>query len=73
MNYDAALAALSSAAGWRKSTWSEQANACVELTTEVAGWIGVRDSKLGARSPILAFSATEWAAFTTDVRADELD
>lgn len=73
MNHHDALAALSSAAGWRKSTRSQQANACVEVTDQVPGWIGVRDSKLGARSPLLAFPEIEWTAMLAAARNGEFD
>jgi Domain of unknown function (DUF397) len=60
MNYHDALAALSTATGWHKSTRSEAQNGCLEVTTEVPGWVGVRDTKLGARSPVLAVPTKEW-------------
>jgi Domain of unknown function (DUF397) len=62
MNHHDALAAVSTATNWYKSTRSDGQNGCIEVTTEVSGWIGVRDSKLGARSPVLAFTTVEWAA-----------
>ncbi|MEU4739708.1 DUF397 domain-containing protein [Actinosynnema sp. NPDC023658] len=50
---------------WRKSSYSESANGCVEIgssPTEV-GVVGVRDSKLGDRSPVLTFSRRAFGAF----------
>ncbi|MFI7121997.1 DUF397 domain-containing protein [Amycolatopsis sp. NPDC049868] len=35
--------------------------------------IGVRDTKLGAASPILAFDPTEWAAFVRGAKDGEFD
>jgi hypothetical protein len=67
-----ALTALEQATTWRKSSHSEGANTCVEITDELPGWIGVRDSKLGPDSPILAFTHAEWTAFTTAVHTNEL-
>jgi hypothetical protein len=34
----------------------------VEITTELTGWVGVRDSKLGAASPVLAVTPVQWQA-----------
>ena len=45
---------------------------CVEVAT-IPGWIGVRDTKLGPDSPVLAFTPTEWDAFTQGVRGGEFD
>jgi hypothetical protein len=66
-----ALASLNQAATWRKSSYSEGDNNCVEITDELPGWIGVRDSKLGPDSPILVFTPAEWAAFTSAVHSNE--
>lgn len=51
------------AAGWFKASYSGGQNGCVETTFAVPGWIGVRDSKLGDNSPVLAVSTTAWTAF----------
>jgi hypothetical protein len=69
MNHDEALAALATTGGWRKSGYSQGANGCVEVTTELPGWVGVRDSKLGACSPLLPFSTAQWTGFLKDVLA----
>lgn len=68
----AASAALEHVTGWRRSSYSQGADNCVEVTDRVPGWVGVRDSKLGSASPILAFTEAEWAAFIAGVREDEL-
>ncbi len=73
MNHHVALATLSTATGWHKSTRSEGQNGCLEVTTEVTGWIGVRDTKLGARSPILAFTTVEWTAMLAAAKNKEFD
>lgn len=73
MNHNDALAALSTATAWRKSTRSDGQNVCVEVTDAVPGWIGVRDSKLGPTSPILAVTATGWTALLAAAKAGELD
>lgn len=61
MSYDQAVAGLAAAAGWHKSSYSQGANGCVEIT-ELPGWVGVRDSKLGTASPVLAVSSAQWGA-----------
>lgn len=54
---------------WHKSSHSASTGDCVEVA-ESPGRAYVRDSKLGDRSPILAFDAGQWLAFLSDVRAD---
>lgn len=73
MNHQTALASLERVAKWRKSRYSQGDNTCVEIADSVPGWIGVRDSKLGADSPILAFTDAEWAAFTAGVKDNEFE
>ncbi len=73
MNHHDALAALSTTTGWHKSTRSDGQNGCLEVTTEVSGWIGVRDTKLGARSPVLVFTTVEWTAMLAAVKNMEFD
>jgi hypothetical protein len=73
MRHEDVVAALSVADNWHKSSFSGGANGgCVEVAT-VPGYIGVRDTKLGASSPVLAFTPHEWAAFLAGVRAGEFD
>lgn len=69
MNHDQVVAGLTAAAGWHKSGYSQGANGCVEITTELPGWVGVRDSKLGTASPVLAVTTAQWQALL----AGELD
>jgi len=45
----------------------------VEVITELPGWVGVRDSKLGADSLVLAFTAAQWHAMVAGARAGRLD
>jgi hypothetical protein len=54
---------LTTSSGWFKSSHSEGANACVELNLSVAGYAGMRDSKLGQASPVLLFTAHQLTAF----------
>jgi uncharacterized protein DUF397 len=59
-----------STASWRKSSLSN-ANGCVEVAF-VQGQVAVRDSKQRG-GPVLVFTAHEWAAFLSGVRAGEFD
>ena len=72
MNHNQALAELTTAAGWRKSSYSQGENGCVEVTTALPGWVGVRDSKLGADSPVLPFTRSEWRAMLAAAQSGEL-
>jgi hypothetical protein len=65
-----ALSALAGAT-WRKSSRTTQTE-CVEVA-DVAGWVGVRDSKLGAASPILAFTVAEWRALVAAAKSGAFD
>jgi hypothetical protein len=60
-----------SPAVWRKSTFSNNTGACVEVA-DLGGGRAVRDSKKPT-GPALMFTATEWSAFTAGVRAGEFD
>lgn len=53
--------------GWRKSTYSGQDGNCLEAG-DGPRVVLVRDSKLGASSPVLAVPAAAWAAFTASLR-----
>ncbi|ATY17269.1 DUF397 domain-containing protein (plasmid) [Amycolatopsis sp. AA4] len=61
------------ASGWEKSSFSNGGdNGCVEFHFDaVPGWVGVRDSKLGSRSPVLVFNKREIEAFIAGAKADE--
>ncbi|GAA4225646.1 hypothetical protein GCM10022254_07980 [Actinomadura meridiana] len=56
-------------AGWRVSSYSEAGGNCVEVGRSTSATVGVRDSTLHGKSPILEFTRTEWAALLAAVRA----
>lgn len=58
---------------WRKSSRSAQANACVEVATNIKGTALVRDSKLGDASPILGTSPEMFAVFISGVKSGRFD
>ncbi len=60
-------------ATFRKSSYSGgNGGNCVEVAA-VPGIVGVRDSKLGADSPILAVTSAEWSTFVNAVKAGRFD
>jgi hypothetical protein len=67
------LTALRNANGWKKSNRSQGEGGCVEVTTAIPGWVGIRDTKLGPASPILAVTDTGWTALLAAANDGELD
>jgi hypothetical protein len=63
---------LTTAPGWRKASYSQGENGCVEITTELLGWVGVRGSKLGTGSPVLSIAGSEWRAILAAAQINEL-
>lgn len=61
-----------SAADWRKSSYSDNANpnSCIEVADGYTGVVPVRDSK-DPQGPALTFTADAWTAFVSAVQADE--
>jgi len=57
-------------AGWRKSSYSNQANGCVEVDLTSAG-ARIRDTKIAA-SPVISFTIRQWSAWLAEVTADHL-
>ncbi|WFE37079.1 DUF397 domain-containing protein [Micromonospora sp. WMMD998] len=56
-----------SGARWRKSSRSSgNGGACVEVADNLAGVVGVRDSK-DPTGPALAFRTASWRAFVAEV------
>ncbi len=58
--------------GWHKSTYSGNANSCVEVGRAADGGIGVRDTKQHGRGPVLDFSPREWRAFIAALKEGQL-
>lgn len=55
---------------WRKASRSStNGDACVEVATNVAGVVAVRDSK-DPNGLVLSVSPTEWRAFLSTVRPE---
>ncbi|WP_067532985.1 DUF397 domain-containing protein [Nocardia crassostreae] len=57
-------------ATWFKSSRSGGGKECVEVAFLSSGHVGVRDSK-NPDGPALAFTASEWNAFTASVDSGE--
>ena len=63
-----------STASFQEGSWftssytNEGANTCVEINHSLAGHVGVRDSKLGTTSPVLATPAPQWVCIITAVQ-----
>lgn len=58
---------------WRTSSYTGANNNCVEIARLDEATCGVRDSKLGASSPVLTFGSAAWSAFLTTLKSGQLD
>ena len=56
-----------SRAAWRKSTYSNNGGACVEIARSLPDGVAVRDSQ-EPDGPKLAFTPEQWKAFTSTVK-----
>ncbi|MFI0794952.1 DUF397 domain-containing protein [Micromonospora rubida] len=55
-------------AAWRKSTRSNNGGNCVEVADNLAGVVGLRDSK-DPTGPVLTFTPNAWGTFIQGVKA----
>ncbi|MDH6705106.1 hypothetical protein P3T27_001814 [Kitasatospora sp. MAA19] len=60
----------SAARGWYKSSYSAQANECVETRRLVLSGMAVRDSK-DQGGPALLFPTEAWASFVAGIKGGE--
>jgi hypothetical protein len=56
---------------WRKSTYSGNEGACVEVADNIPSMVGVRDSK-DVAGPALSFGPSAWRSFIESVKLDGL-
>jgi Domain of unknown function (DUF397) len=72
MNHADAVTALAAASGWKTSTRTSQGEACVEVTTAIPGWVGVRDTK-NRVAGLLAVNQQQWNTFLNAINNRQLD
>ncbi|CAL9454698.1 hypothetical protein SUDANB171_02499 [Streptomyces sp. enrichment culture] len=56
---------------WFTSSYSEHGGACIEVAANLAashGIVPVRDSKDRHDGPVVAFPATAWSVFVSDLK-----
>lgn len=56
---------------WRKSTRSNGSGDCIEVADNLAGKVGLRDSK-DLSSPVLTFDPKAWSHFVRSVKQGTL-
>ncbi|MFE3653336.1 DUF397 domain-containing protein [Streptomyces sp. NPDC059152] len=55
---------------WRKSSYSNGSQSCVEVADGFAGAVPVRDSK-DPHGPALVFPADDWSSFVSAIKRGE--
>lgn len=60
-------------ANWHKSTRSGANGSCVEVATNLADGVAVRDTKDQGQGPVLTFGTGEWTAFISAIQTGAFD
>ncbi|MBB5933987.1 DUF397 domain-containing protein [Streptomyces zagrosensis] len=55
---------------WKKSSYSNGSQSCVEVADSFPGTVPVRDSK-DPHGPALVFDTTAWTSFITGIKAGD--
>ena len=56
---------------WRRSSFSGGQGNCIEVASNVAGCVAMRDSK-NPDGAVLSFPQAEWAAFVESVKGSQI-
>ncbi len=58
---------------WRKSSFSNYDDICVEIARLLSDRIGARDTKDNGGGPVLIFTSCEWSAFISGAKDGQFD